>query len=164
MTPDDLVDIEAIKRCKYAYMRCLDQKLFDDIGDLFTPDAVASYGGGAYAYEGRDAIVGFLRRAMATENLLSSHRVHHPEIDLTSPTTATGTWAMEDFVILKQWNLEIRGAAFYSDAYVKGDDGRWRMSVTGYKRTFEQIGPRAPDHRLSADWYATDGRSDLEAG
>lgn len=57
MEPTDLLELEAIKRVKYAYMRCIDQKLWDDIGALFTDDAVASYSGGKYHFEGRDAIV-----------------------------------------------------------------------------------------------------------
>ena len=44
MTPEDLVEIEAIKRLKYAYARCIDQKLWDEIATLFTADAVAASG------------------------------------------------------------------------------------------------------------------------
>ena len=91
MTPEDLVEIEAIKRLKYRYIRCLDQKLWDDIGGCFTADAVAAYSGGAYTFEGRDAIVDFLRRSMGAETFHSSHRVHQPEIDLTGPAGATGS-------------------------------------------------------------------------
>ena len=36
MTPEDLVEIELIKRLKYKYARCLDQKLWDEIGECFT--------------------------------------------------------------------------------------------------------------------------------
>ena len=31
MTPEDLVEIEQIKRLKYRYLRCLDQKLWDQV-------------------------------------------------------------------------------------------------------------------------------------
>ena len=41
MELDDLLDIEAIKRVKYAYLRCLDQKLWDEMADVFTEDAEA---------------------------------------------------------------------------------------------------------------------------
>jgi hypothetical protein len=64
MTPEDLVEIESIKRCKYKYARCLDQKLWDESAECFTPDAHAAYSGGAYSFEGRDAIDHFLRRWM----------------------------------------------------------------------------------------------------
>jgi hypothetical protein len=165
MTPEDLVEIEAIKRLKYRYIRCLDQKLWDDIAGCFTPDAVAAYSGGAYSFDGRDAIVDFLRRSMGSETFHSSHRVHQPEIDLTGPASATGVWALEDTVIDTQWNITIRGAAFYTDDYVKRD-GNWYIARTGYRRTFEEMQPRGdvPGLQLTASWWSTDGRSSLPAG
>ena len=92
----DWRDLEAIKRLKYKYMRCLDQKLWDEVGSCFTEDATAAYSGGKYSAQGRDAIVDFLRRSMSSEKFLSSHRVHHPEIDFQGPDQATGIWALED--------------------------------------------------------------------
>ena len=41
MTPEELVEIECIKRVKYAYARCLDLKGWDELAGLFTEDAVA---------------------------------------------------------------------------------------------------------------------------
>lgn len=40
MTRDELVEIEAIKRLKYAYSRCLDTKAWDELATLVTPDVV----------------------------------------------------------------------------------------------------------------------------
>ena len=160
MDPDQLVEIEAVKRLKYRYVRCLDQKLWDELEGCFTPDATASYGGGAYQFEGREAILAFLRDSMGSESFLSSHRVHHPEIDLTGPTTARGIWALDDVVILPELGLTIRGAAFYTDEYVKAD-GDWRIRSTGYKRTFEELQPRSDDITLTASWWGTGGRSSL---
>ncbi len=37
---NDLIEIEAIKRVKYRYMRTLDQKLWDEMATCFTEDAV----------------------------------------------------------------------------------------------------------------------------
>jgi len=165
MTPADLVEHEAIKRLKYKYLRCLDQKRWDEMRECFTEDAVAAYSGGKYAYDGRDAILDFLRRAMGAETFLSSHRVHHPEIELRSPSEATATWALEDVVIEEKWGITIRGAAFYEDEYVK-QDGRWLIRRTGYKRTYEEIQSRkdVPGLRLTASWWGTGGRSELPAG
>ena len=164
MTPQDLVEIELIKRVKYAYFRCLDLKQLDEIGELFTDDATCAYSAGAYAYDGRDAIVGFFRTAMGRETFLSSHKAHHPEIELTGPDTATGVWALEDTVIDLQWELDIRGAAFYEDDYVKVD-GAWKIQRTAYKRVFEEISSRAgrPGLQLTASWWGTGGRSSLPA-
>jgi hypothetical protein len=162
MTPEDLVEIELIKRLKYRYLRGLDQKLWDELETCFTPDATARYGGGLYEFDGRDAIMEFLRTSMGATTMLSSHRCHHPEIDLTGPGRAVGTWALEDTVILTDLGLNVQGAAFYSDRYVKVDD-QWLISHTGYRRTYEELMPRGSvaGLKLTADWWATEGRSTL---
>jgi len=164
MTPEDLVEIEAIKAVKYRYARCLDQKLWDELGECLTEDAVASYSAGKYHQEGRDAIVGWISDSMGAETFLSSHRMHHPEIRLTGPDTATGTWALEDTVVETAFGITIQGAAFYEDEYRKVD-GQWRIARTGYKRTYEELFPRASIEglRLTASWWATGGASELEA-
>lgn len=158
----DLHELEAIKRLKYKYLRCLDQKCWDELAECFTEDARSSYGGGRYAFEGRDAIMEFLRRAMGAPSFLSSHRAHHPEIEFSSPTAATGTWALEDTVIETRAEITIRGAAFYTDEYVKQGDA-WKIRFTGYKRTYEEVESRAerPGLRLTASWFATDGKSEM---
>jgi len=160
MTADDLVEIEEIKRLKYRYVRCLDQKRWDEIADCFVPDAVASYGGGAWAFEGRDAILEFLRSSMGSQQFLSAHRVGQPEIDITGPDTATGTWALMDLVLQLEFGVDIRGAAFYEDTYVKVE-GQWRIKSTGYKRTYEELQPRSSEITLTAHLFDTGGRSSL---
>ena len=163
MTPEDLVEIESIKQLKYKYMRCVDQKLWDELPECFTPDATAAYSGGKYSYTGRDAIVEFLRTSMGADSFHSSHRVHHPEITLTGPDTATGVWALEDTVIESHFQVTIRGAAFYTDEYVK-QGGRWQFRHTGYRRTYEEMQSRkdVPGLRLTASWWSSDGRSEID--
>lgn len=148
---DELLEIDAIKRLKYRYMRCLDQKRWTELADCFTEDATTSYGDGKYAFTGRDAILRFLSEAMGRPSFLSSHRVHHPEIELDGPASARGTWALEDFVIDPERRVIIQGAAFYEDAYAK-TAGRWRIRATGYRRTFELVEPldARPGLRLTA--------------
>lgn len=165
MTPEDLVEIEQIKQLKYKYMRCLDQKLWEELADLFTADATAAYSGGKYAYEGREAILGFLTGSMGEKTFHSAHQVHHPEIELTGPETARGTWALSDVVIDTRWDITISGAAFYTDEYVKEGD-TWRIKHTGYKRLFEEIQSRKeqPGRKLTASWWTTGGVSELSAG
>ncbi len=164
MTPADLVEIELIKQLKYRYMRLLDQKGWDEMEALFSADAEAAYSGGKYAFSGPDAILEFFRKAMGRTSFLSSHRVHQPEIRLTSATTATGIWALEDRVIDTERNITIQGAAFYDDEYVKLK-GEWRIRRTGYSRTFEEVCPRDGKSPpiLTASFWGTAGRSDLPA-
>lgn len=156
---------EQIKRVKYAYMRCLDQKDWNGLAVLLTDDATATYSGGRYSYTGRDEIVAFLSRNMGRDAFHSSHRVHHPEIDVDGEI-ATATWALEDTVLDSELDILIFGAAFYEDRYrfeETGDGRRWRISHTGYRRTFEAMVPtgEVPGLRLTASWWATDGRSTL---
>ena len=137
---DDLREIEAIKRLKYRYMRCLDLKRWDEIAECFTEDASAAYSGGKYSFEGRDAIVQFFRSSMGPE-MVTSHHVHQPEIELTGESTARGTWALEDTVIHTGLGFTLRGAAFYEDEYRK-IDGHWKIRSTGYERLYEEMQPR----------------------
>jgi hypothetical protein len=145
----ELLEIEAIKQLKYRYMRSIDQKDWELMRRCFTPDATTSYSGGKYAFEGIDAIMKFMTESMDRRSFLSSHRVHHPEIELESETSATGIWALEDYVVDTQHEITIHGAAFYEDRYVKVD-GEWKIRHTGYRRTFEEMGPRA-----SQGWKVT---------
>jgi hypothetical protein len=139
-----LEEIEAIKRLKYRYMRCVDLKLWDDLRETFAPDATSAYGDGKYSFTGRDAIVKWLREAMEG-NLITLHQVHHPEIELTGPTTARGTWYLQDFVVnaggarpLMPAYAILHGSAFYHDEYVKLA-GEWKIQHTGYERVFESV-------------------------
>lgn len=135
MDVSDLIEIEAIKRLKYRYMRSVDSRLFDELESCLAPDASSSYGDGKHSFQGRDAIMEFLRSALVGESL-TLHTAHHPEIDLTSPTTATGIWVLEDWVLDSRTGSRLHGAAHYQDEYVK-IDGEWKIKSTGYKRIME---------------------------
>ena len=145
---DKLTEIEAIKRLKYRYMRGIDEKLWDQIEACFVPEATCAYSNGKYKFDGRDAIMKFLTESMARPTFLSSHRVHQPEIDFTSSTTATGVWALDDVVIETEAKLTIRGAAFYHDEYVKVG-GEWKISRTGYRRIYEEMESRTDTPSLA---------------
>lgn len=147
MTPDDLVELEAIKRLKYRYIRTLDQKRWDELAECLTPDATAAYGGGAYSFDSREEILQFLRDSLGP-TMITMHQVHQPELELTSATTANGTWALEDRVIMVEHKLTLRGAAYYTDRYVKVD-GDWKIAHTGYERLFEEMEPRSDKIKLS---------------
>lgn len=161
MTPEELTDLEEIKRLKYAYLRCLDTKDWTALADLLCEEATAAYSGGRYTYEGRDEIVAFVERNMGREEFHSSHRAHHPEITLDGDR-AEATWALEDMVVDSEWRFLLVGAAFYSDTYVRRD-GRWLILHTGYRRSFELTMPMDSIEGISltASWWGTDGRSSL---
>ena len=134
---DIATELEAIRRLKYAYFRTLDLKQFDQLGLLLTEDATAAYEDAETSLAGRAAIVAWLTDALGGPEIVTEHHGHHPEIDFTSPTTATGTWYLQDRVIVPAADLEIGGTALYADRYTKTDAG-WRIAHTGYMRVFEE--------------------------
>ncbi|MFV0315755.1 MAG: nuclear transport factor 2 family protein [Microthrixaceae bacterium] len=155
-----------IEELKYRYVRCLDTKDWDILASLFTDDATASYGGGAYVAEGRDAIMEFLVANMGSESFHSSHTVGQPEIALDlAEGAASGRWSLNDVVIDVELGVFISGAAFYEDTYALRDD-RWLIARTGYKRSYEYLVPLADiEHfKLTASLWGTNGRSSLVAG
>ena len=164
MDIQELLAIEEIKRLKYAYMRCVDRKLWDEMATLFVPEATCSYSAGHYSHEGRDAIVAWLRKGMDRPGFHSTHSVHQPEIRLTAPDAATGVWKLEDYVLDTDHDIVISGAAFYEDRYVKRD-AHWLILHTGYERVFEQIESRKdrPSLKLTASMWQTGGASRIKA-
>jgi hypothetical protein len=131
------VELEAIRQLKYSYFRLLDLKQFEELGLLLTEDATAAYEDGRTVLEGRQAIVQWLSAALSSHDLITEHHGHHPEIAFTSATSASGSWYLQDRVIVPSVDLEISGTAFYADRYTLTDQG-WRIAHTGYMRVFEE--------------------------
>lgn len=151
-------DIEAIKRLKYRYFRCLDSKLWDELAQCFTEDATTSYSGGKYTFQGRDAIMKFLSEGLGP-TMISMHHGHQPEIEITGKTTAKGIWALHDYVIVTQSNISLRGASFYHDEYVKVR-GQWKIKHTGYDRVFEEMWDRSETKslKITRSMFAPSGK------
>jgi ketosteroid isomerase-like protein len=139
VTPEDLVTLEEIRQLKYRYLRAVDTKDWDLLASTFTQDGVADYGtpamGKPLVLTGRDAIVGFMRDNLGP-GIITVHAAGQPEITLDGDT-ATGMWCFQDTVIAAEHKVVIQGAAFYEDTYRRDTDGTWRISRTGYQRTYE---------------------------
>jgi ketosteroid isomerase-like protein len=151
-------DVYAIQKLKYSYGRFLDTKDFAAMCALMVEDVTVAYGGGAITLTGRQQVQDYLSMAMGSHTMLSSHLFSHPEIEVDGER-ATASWVLQDVVILEDLALQIRGASLYDDRYVK-EQGRWLIEHTGYKRLYEEIGPRG-ETRTTASWFGTDGRSSL---
>ena len=138
MTPHDVAaDIEAIKQVKYRYLRALDTKHWDDFADTLAEDITADYGpsiGEELHFANRTDLVDYMRSALGP-NVITEHRVTHPEITVTGDT-ARGSWYLQDRVIVAEYNFMLIGAAFYHDQY-RRTDGGWKISATGYDRTYD---------------------------
>ncbi len=135
----DLAVLEDIRQLKYRYLRCVDQKRWDEMADVFTEGATVDYGTRAYGkplkLAGRDEIIGFFRAALGPE-IITVHAAGQPEITVHGDW-ASGTWRFEDTVIATEHRVVIAGAAYYQDRYERGGDGAWRIAHTGYVRSYE---------------------------
>jgi len=128
---DRIAELLEIHRLKALYFRLMDEKRWDEWAEVFTEDFVGIYDGPhpQLRFEGRAQIVAENRKILATARTV--HHGHMPEIELTSATTATGIWAMFDYVELPEFTL--RGYGHYHDEYVK-QGGRWRIKATRLTR------------------------------
>ena len=136
MTPDDLVDIESIKKLKARYCRYLDTKDWTAWRALFADDLVSDTAeAGGKVIEGADEFVAFTRKNLRNQSTV--HQVHAPEIELTSATTARGIWALEDVVRFGP-GVNLRGYGHYHETYEK-TDGHWRIKSSKLTRLREDV-------------------------
>lgn len=130
-----LGDIEAIKKLKAKYWRCIDKKLWDELEDCFIENAVADYGKNLN-FQGRKAIIQFLKDNLGSDSVITVHQGHNPEIEITSDTTARGIWALHDYLVF-QPNITINGWGHYEDEYVK-QNGEWKKKSIKETRLREE--------------------------
>lgn len=144
-------DVEEIKKLKARYFRGLDSKDWDLYADVFTEDVVVDLSamGGGYkgeVYRGRDRFMAYARGLTLVQSV---HHGHMPEIELTSATTATGVWSMEDYNLWED-GRQNHGYGHYLETYEK-TDGRWRIKTMklSYLR-LEASGGKAPAYVAGA--------------
>lgn len=131
-----LEDIEAIRQLQARYQRCLDTRAWEEMAGCFTEDATSAYGNGKMSYDGREAILAFLKKAM-TRHMPSTHLIHGGEINIgDNGTEAQAVWYLEDYLLHRVYKLKLHGAAIYNVSYRK-EDGIWKISAIGYTRCYE---------------------------
>lgn len=133
-TADVLAEVEAIKRLKARYFRTLDTKdwaawrsVFTDDVEVRTDITVARPGEPAETLHhpaGGDAFVAHISAYLAEHSTV--HHGHMPEIQIVSPTEATGIWSMEDIVEDPDGRI-LRGYGHYHERYRK-EDNTWRIA------------------------------------
>ncbi|HET8992846.1 MAG TPA: nuclear transport factor 2 family protein, partial [Rhodococcus sp. (in: high G+C Gram-positive bacteria)] len=146
---EQLLAIEEIKRVFAARLRVMDLKQWERYPELHTEDVVSEtfrLEGGDHSHlppaqrpgavVGReplkDMIQGFLDGPVT---VTSAHHGHNPEITLTSDTTATGIWAMEDVLWWTDGDVEehLHGWGYYHEEY-RRVDGDWLISYRNLTR------------------------------
>jgi SnoaL-like domain len=130
-----LLAIEDIKQLKARYFRCMDTKDWEGLAQVFSPDAVLDHTAAEakHPVHGAQDIANFIRDGIL--HVRTVHHGHMPEIAIDSPTTAHGTWAMEDML----WWPEdgplrhMHGYGHYHEEYVKLD-GEWKIRLNQLTR------------------------------
>ncbi|MGH3675287.1 MAG: nuclear transport factor 2 family protein [Mycobacterium sp.] len=131
-----MLEIEAIKQLKARYCRFLDTKDWQAWRGLFTDDFLSDTAeAGGMMIEGADEFVAFTRKSL--RNQATVHQVHAPEIELTSATTASGVWGLED-VVRFGLGVNLRGYGHYRETYEK-IDGQWRIKSSKLTRLREDV-------------------------
>jgi len=133
---DAIKEIEALKQLKARYCRLLDTKDWTGWREIFTNDFVSDTSeSGGKNIAGADEFVAFVRKALGA--ITTVHQVHAPEIALTSETTATGIWALEDFLRFVP-GINYHGYGHYHETYEKVG-GQWRIKSSKLTRLREDI-------------------------
>jgi hypothetical protein len=133
-----LSEIESIKQLKARYCRYLDTKDWDAWRQIFTDDFLSDTSeAGGKVVEGADAFVAYVRKTLGQPGRPTVHQVHAPEIELTSPTTAKGVWALNDVVRLAP-GLNLNAYGHYHETYEKVD-GQWRIKSSKLTRLRQDV-------------------------
>ena len=132
MTAGATRDREAIEQLKFAYLRTLDLKLWDEFASLMVPGTTGAYAD--LVFHSRDELVDYMRSHL-TPDMVTLHQAHHPEVTIEGDE-ATAVWYLHDKVFVPAYDLALEGAAFYDDRMVRTPEG-WKFDQVSYRRTFE---------------------------
>lgn len=129
-------DIEAIRQLKARYFRTMDTKDWVAMRQVFTDDLVAdTSAAGGNVVVGADDFIAFLKETL--NGAVTVHQGHMPEIDVTSPATATGIWALNDLVIWPN-GTRLVGYGHYHETYEKVG-GEWRIKALKLTRLHTDV-------------------------
>ena len=79
----------------------------------------------------------FTRKGIGRPSQATAHQVHAPEIELTSPTTARGVWALQDVVRFGP-GVTLVGYGHYHETY-ENIAGQWLIKSSKLTRLREDI-------------------------
>ncbi len=146
-TEERLLAIEEIKRLFAARLRIMDTKQWDLYATVHTDDVVSESWGADSRVVGPAALTAAIRNTLDGNVFVTTvHHGHTPEITLTSDTTATGIWAMEDELWWTNGDVEehLHGYGHYHEEYRKVED-RWLISYRTLTRLREDHSPNFYD-------------------
>jgi hypothetical protein len=142
VAPDDVSSILEIHMLKARYFRFVDTKDWVALAEVFTPDATLFFP--EAQTEPSDLRSGISLIAQALEGSVSIHHGHMPEIEILSPSSARGIWAMEDRIFWpsdkpSSLGLEyIHGYGHYHEDYARPHD-RWLIRTLKVTRLWARV-------------------------
>jgi hypothetical protein len=123
----DLEAIKALKALKARYCRGVDTEDWETFRGVFVASSEFD----------ADAFVARVVKHHTDAQVISIHECFMPEITFTSEDTATGIWAMEDWID-RIWHDDgtresWRGHGWYHESY-RRVDGEWKIAGTRHER------------------------------
>jgi uncharacterized protein (TIGR02246 family) len=128
---NELDEIEKLKQLKARYFRTMDTKDWTAMRAVFADDVVmdTTASGGSLTV-GADAFMAYLEPTL--RDAVTVHHGHMPEIEVISPSTASGVWALQDIIVWPD-GTRMHGYGHYHETYEKSD-GKWRIKTSTLTR------------------------------
>jgi uncharacterized protein (TIGR02246 family) len=124
-------DIEAIKQLKARYFRTMDTKDWPGMRQVFTDDVVMdTTASGGSVIAGADEFLAFLQPTL--QDAVTVHHGHMPEIEISSPSTAMGIWALQDTIVWPD-GTRMEGYGHYHETYERVG-GEWKIKSSTLTR------------------------------
>jgi hypothetical protein len=127
-----LIALEEIRQVKARYFRCMDTKDWAAFEAVFAPDATADYSSEGdpkeWTASGAANIVAFVRKVVGPA--ISVHHGHMAEVEVLSPTSARGIFAMEDLIWWPEGSRRktLHGLGHYHETFEK-IGGKWQIKT-----------------------------------
>jgi hypothetical protein len=142
MDLDGLVATNELTRVKSRYCQRLDGKRWDEWRQLFADDMqffMADHE--TFELEGPlttsgDEFVEYVSGLL--EHTITAHHVFAPDIEVDGDT-ATGIWAMTDWLDMPRDGSGMRGIGHYHEQYVRQGDGPWQIRELKLTRIHVEI-------------------------
>jgi uncharacterized protein (TIGR02246 family) len=129
-------DIEAIKRLKARYFRTMDTKDWPGMRQVFADDVVMdTTAAGGSIVAGADEFLAFLQPML--QEAVTVHHGHMPEIEISSSSTATGIWALQDTIVWPDGTC-LQGYGHYHETYERVA-GEWKIKTSTLTRLHVDI-------------------------
>ncbi|MHC3003279.1 nuclear transport factor 2 family protein [Gordonia sp. GN26] len=154
---DELAHIEAIKQLKHRYWRACDAKDVNGFRSCFIAQGARIDYGRLGVFDDVEPMAKIFEQVARHKvggeyAIFDMHHGLHPDITLTSETTAAGRWTLK----FRQVNLIDRTETVmtgeYDDEYVV-EGGEWKMSASKLTERWSLRRPLGPDATVHAGTF-----------